>query len=125
THIYYHEGDALKEQVQRCLDYGISRLFLPNVDSASVPKVLQAVHTFPDHCFAMMGLHPCSVKDDFLIELETIRKTMDGHRVYAIGEIGLDLYWDKSTLELQKAAFRIQAGWASEKIGRASCRERV
>ena len=115
THIYYQEWDTLKDQIQRCLEHGISRLFLPNVDSASVPKVLQAVRAFPHHCFAMMGLHPCSVKDDFLTELATIRKVIDEHRIYAIGEIGLDLYWDKSTLELQKEAFRIQAGWASEK----------
>jgi TatD DNase family protein len=115
THIYYHEGEALKEQIQRCLEHGIARLFLPNVDSSSVPNVLQAVHSFPDHCFAMMGLHPCSVNEDFRTELEMIRKVIVEHPVYAIGEIGLDLYWDKSTLELQKEAFRIQAGWASDR----------
>jgi TatD DNase family protein len=112
THIYYHEEQALEEQMQRCLENGIERLFLPNVDLASIVKVRAAVKAFPGHCFPMLGLHPCSVKEDYLETLAAIEKELESTKIVAIGEIGLDLYWDKSTLEIQKEAFRIQVDWA-------------
>lgn len=115
THIYYHEGEALAQQVQRCLDNDVKRLFLPNVDSESMGKVFEAVNQFPQYCFPMLGLHPCDVKENFRQELALIYKGLQEHRVYAIGEIGLDLYWDKSTLEWQREAFRMQVQWAKDR----------
>lgn len=100
--------------MQRCLDNSISRLFLPNVDSASIDLVMSQVAAFPDNCFAMLGLHPCDVKENWQQELDTIYKAIPRHKIYAIGEIGIDLYWDKSTLSNQIEAFRIQINWAKE-----------
>lgn len=115
THIYYHAGTTkLQESLQRCFDNDIQRLFLPNVNSASIKPVFDTVAAYPDHCFPMLGLHPCDVKENYLEELEIIRKSLETYKVYAIGEIGLDLYWDKSTLEIQKNAFRTQVQWAKE-----------
>jgi TatD DNase family protein len=115
THQYY-ETDPVKRQelMQRCLDNGIRRLFLPNVDSASIDLVMSQVETFPENCFAMLGLHPCDVKENWQHELDTIYKAISQHKIYAIGEIGIDLYWDKSTLTNQIEAFKIQINWAKE-----------
>lgn len=115
THIYYHAGtNKLQEHIQRCLDNHIERLFLPNVNSASIKPVFETVSAYPEYCFPMLGLHPCDVKENYLDELNTIRKHLQNNKVHAIGEIGLDLYWDKSTLNIQKDAFRIQVQWAKE-----------
>ena len=100
--------------MQHCLENGISRLFLPNVDSASIDLVMSQVDTFPEHCFAMLGLHPCDVKENWQQELDTIYKAIPQHKIYAIGEIGIDLYWDKSTLDNQIEAFKKQISWAKE-----------
>ncbi len=115
THIYYHAGTTkLQENLQRCFDNDIQRLFLPNVNSASIKPVFDTAAAYPDHCFPMLGLHPCDVKENYVEELEIIRKSLETYKVYAIGEIGLDLYWDKSTLEIQKKAFKTQVQWAKE-----------
>lgn len=100
--------------MQRCLDNGISRLFLPNVDSSSMELVFSQVQAFPDNCFAMLGLHPCDVKANWQDELSLIKAAIPQHKIYAIGEIGIDLYWDKTTLDIQIEAFKIQIGWAKE-----------
>ena len=100
--------------MQRCLDNGISRLFLPNVDSASIDLVASQVAAFPEYCFPMLGLHPCDVKENWQQELNTIYEAIPQHKIYAIGEIGIDLYWDKSTLDNQIEAFKIQINWAKE-----------
>lgn len=113
THIYYKMGTStLEEQIQKCLDQNINRLFLPNVDSESVTAVLETSHAYPGICYPMLGLHPCSVKDNYLEELRFIEKAISENKIYAIGEIGLDLYWDKSTLAIQQDAFRTQIKWA-------------
>lgn len=113
THIYYHAGTPeLDEQLQRCFEKNIQRLFLPNVDNESVPLVMETARAYPTNCFPMLGLHPCSVKENYKEELERIERLLAAHRIYAIGEIGLDLYWDKSTLDFQREAFRIQVSWA-------------
>ncbi|NQD70865.1 TatD family hydrolase [Sphingobacterium shayense] len=113
THIYYNvHTEKLHQQLQRCFENSVKRLFLPNVDADSVSQVMDTVKLYPDNCFPMLGLHPCSVKNNYREELDRIEKAINEHKIYAIGEIGLDLYWDKSTLEIQKEAFRIQVGWA-------------
>lgn len=115
THLYY-ETDIEKRDamIHRCLDNKVSRLFLPNVDAASVPMVLGLADAFPDHCFAMLGLHPCDVKAEWETELAAIMATKTDHRIFAIGEIGIDLYWDKTTLSAQQNAFRKQIAWAKQ-----------
>lgn len=113
THIYYHIGtDKMQEQIDRCLANNIRRLFLPNVESNSISQVLESVNTYPDMCFPMLGLHPCSVKENYKEELQTIEQAIANNKIYAIGEIGIDLYWDKSTLAWQQDAFRTQINWA-------------
>lgn len=115
THLYY-ETDIEKRAalIQRCLDKGISRLFLPNVDSSSVAQVFALVDAFPENCFAMLGLHPCDVKADWETELGAIMAAKANTNIYAIGEIGIDLYWDKTTLPEQQKAFKKQIRWAKE-----------
>lgn len=100
--------------MQRCLDNQVERLFLPNVDSDSIAMVSELVFEYPQHCFAMLGLHPCDVKNEYETELELIRQSIAKTKIYAIGEIGIDLYWDKTTLPLQQEAFRTQISWAKE-----------
>lgn len=115
THIYYQAGsEKLKEQMDRCFQNGITRLFLPNVDVSSIEKVFETVAAYPDHCFPMLGLHPCDVKEDYKVQLEQIYAKIQTSKIYAIGEIGIDLYWDKSTLEIQKDAFRKQIEWSKD-----------
>lgn len=115
THIYYHfDTPMLIQQIERCKANNITRLFLPNVDSDSIHSVLETASAFPDICFPMMGLHPCSVKDNYLEELARIKNVIEKNKIYAIGEIGIDLYWDKSTLYWQQEAFRTQIQWSKE-----------
>jgi len=115
THLYYlFDTPELASQMQRCFANGVQQMLLPNVDRESIPKVLGTAALYPDHCYPMMGLHPCEVKDDYMDELTIIEKVIDENKVYGIGEIGLDLHWDNTTLSLQQEAFRIQASWAKE-----------
>src|SRR5690554_3068562 len=115
THIYYQaESPELALQMERCLASGIDRLFLPNVDLKSVDLITKTVAAYPDNCFPMLGLHPCSVHNDFNSVLTELKKSIDNTNIYAIGEIGLDLHWDKSTLHFQQEAFRIQVQWAKD-----------
>lgn len=113
THLYY-ETDPQKraDLMQRCFDNRINRLFLPNVDVESVTQVYNLVDAYPENVFPMLGLHPCSVKDDWEQVLAAIKASHQNHKIYAIGEIGIDLYWDKTTLPQQIAAFKQQIAWA-------------
>lgn len=100
--------------MERCFHNGIKRLFLPNVDTASIPLVFDLVNAYPDVCYPMLGLHPCEVKDNFQEELANIEDAIAGNKIYAIGEIGIDLYWDKTTLDKQVEAFHTQIAWAKK-----------
>ncbi|MEN0055094.1 MAG: TatD family hydrolase [Mucilaginibacter sp.] len=113
THLYYETiADKRAALMERCLGNNINRLFLPNVDMASVPLMFDLVHAYPEQCFAMLGLHPCSVKENWQQELNDIRDAHQQNKIYAIGEIGIDLYWDKTHLKEQIEAFRQQIDWA-------------
>ncbi len=113
THLYYEtDPEKLSDLMQRSLDNKVCRLFLPNVDSESIPLVFGLSELYPEHCFPMLGLHPCDVKANYKDELDCISKEIAQRKVYAIGEIGIDLHWDKSTLSIQQEAFRIQIDWA-------------
>ncbi len=115
THLYY-ETDAAKRAalMLRCAENHVDRLFLPNVDVESVAKVFELTAAYPANCYPMLGLHPCSVKEDWEDELATIVNAVGDHKIYAIGEIGIDLYWDKTTLGEQVTAFKKQIAWAKE-----------
>lgn len=115
THLYSEEFDTdRKEAVQRCLNNKITKLYLPNVDSESIPRMLELEQQFPEHCFAMMGLHPCSVKENYKEELAIAKSWLDKRKFAAVGEIGIDLYWDKTFLKEQQEAFATQINWALE-----------
>lgn len=113
THMYSEQFDADRtEMIQRAIRNGVTRFYLPNIDLASVPGMHDLEKSFPDNCFAMMGLHPCSVAADWETVLATMKSYLEKRAYVAIGEIGIDLYWDKTTLPEQQAAFRTQVQWA-------------
>ncbi|HKG07990.1 MAG TPA: TatD family hydrolase [Pedobacter sp.] len=115
THLYYEtDAEKLSLLMQRCFDNKIDRLFLPNVDLASIAQIDSLVSKYPEHCFAMAGLHPCEVKEGYELVLDEICESIADRQIYAIGEIGIDLYWDKTTLEIQKNAFKEQINWAKD-----------
>ncbi|RZK51533.1 MAG: TatD family deoxyribonuclease [Pedobacter sp.] len=115
THLYY-ETDLEKQAqlMERCFAFDVNRLFLPNVDVKSIKMIDDLVAEYPDNCFAMAGLHPCDVKEGYQEQLALIYNSIAGRKIYAIGEIGIDLYWDKTTLAIQQDAFRQQINWAKE-----------
>lgn len=116
THLYLPEFDNdRKAMLQRAFDKGVQRIFLPNIDNTSIPSLLQLEQEYPSHIHAMMGLHPCSVKENYKEELAIVKEWLDKRNFYAIGEIGIDLYWDKTTLPQQVEAFKMQCSWAIEK----------
>lgn len=115
THLYY-ETDLEKQKllIDRCFAFDVKRLFLPNVDVKSIAMIDQLVAKYPENCFAMAGLHPCDVKDGYEEQLSTIYNSIANRKIYAIGEIGIDLYWDKTTLSIQQDAFKKQISWAKQ-----------
>lgn len=116
THLYSSQFDEDRKQViEKCLENGISNLFLPGIDSSSIEGMLALEKAFPNNCHAMMGLHPCSVKDNYKEELTIVLDWLNQRDFCAIGEIGIDLYWDKSTLKHQQDAFKTQIEWAKER----------
>jgi len=115
THLCAGQFDEDREQVVHAALYqGVDRMYLPNIDQESIEPMLTLEKAFPDHCFAMMGLHPCSVKENFEEELTTVRSWLERRSFKAIGEIGIDLYWDKTFVKEQEIAFLRQVDWAME-----------
>lgn len=113
THLYSDKyADDKKEMMQRTLDAGVTRLFLPNIDAHSIQPMLDLVWEFPDNCFPMMGLHPCSVDEHVEAHLFQLEKWLHKRKFYAIGEIGLDYYWSVEFKDKQISAFKIQIQWA-------------
>ena len=109
THLYSEAfNDDRPEMIQRALNEGVSRFFIPAIDSSYSEAMFQLENDFPEHVFLMMGLHPTSVKDNYKEELLHVEKHLEKRQFYAIGEIGIDLYWDKSTLTIQQDAFKHQ-----------------
>lgn len=100
--------------VQRALDDGVERIFLPNIDSTSVNAMHALVDAFPNVCRPMMGLHPCHVSQDPSVELGEVERLLATGCYCAVGEIGIDLYWDKTWIQQQQEAFRRQVQWAKE-----------
>lgn len=109
THLYSEAFDDDRDMmIQRALDHGISRFFIPAIDSTYSQAMFDLEVKYPDHVFLMMGLHPTHVKENYKEELQYVEKMLSRRKFYAVGEIGIDLYWDKSTLAIQQDAFRYQ-----------------
>ncbi len=114
-HIYLKEFDADRaEMILRGKNAGVSKFLLPAIDSETHSSMLQLEEGFPGQCIAMMGLHPCSVKEGFEEELKIARQYLEKRKFIAIGEIGLDFYWDLSFKEQQFEVFNMQMDWALE-----------
>lgn len=115
-HIYLPEFDSDRAiALERAFAAGVTRIFLPNVDQSTTPALMQVAGDYPDNCFPLMGLHPTSVNENYQEELAHVEAMLDQHKFYGIGEIGIDLYWDKTFRDQQEEALKIQLGWASSR----------
>ena len=113
SHIYSEEFDADRnEAIRRAKEAGIRHIILPNVDSESLPRMLALEAEYPGYCHAAIGLHPTSVNENYEDELKLVKSELDRRDYIAIGEIGIDLYWDKTFLGAQIKAFQQQLDWA-------------
>jgi TatD DNase family protein len=109
THLYSTEFDEDRdEMIQRAIDAGVSRFFIPAIDSTFTQSMYDLEKSHPANIFLMMGLHPTHVKDNYLQELRHVEEALTKRNFYAIGEIGIDLYWDKTHLPQQQDAFKKQ-----------------
>ena len=116
THLYSEQFDQDRDaMIQRAKDAGVQRFFIPAIDSSYSEKMFSLEENYPNDVFLMMGLHPTSVKENFESELQHVKDWIDKKTFVAIGEIGIDLYWDKTFLKEQQKAFQIQIRWAKKK----------
>tara|TARA_B100000767_G_scaffold255914_1_gene262544 strand:- start:165 stop:938 length:774 start_codon:yes stop_codon:yes gene_type:complete len=116
AHLYLSQFDNdIDSVIKNAIDNGISKMLLPNIDSTTTQQMLSLSNKYPKNCFPMIGLHPCSVKKETVDkEILHVKEMLDKENFLAIGEIGLDLHWDKSTLEIQKKAFEDQINLAKK-----------
>lgn len=116
AHLYSRKfSDDRPDMIRRAIAAGIDRIYLPNIDSGSIEAMLILEADFPEHCFAMMGLHPCSVQPDtYEQELDIVEHWLGQRNWAGIGETGIDLHWDQSTLAIQQLAFARQIEWGKE-----------
>lgn len=113
THLYAEEFNPDRTHIiKKAITSGVKKMYLPNIDSTSIEGMLQLEKEFPVNCFAMMGLHPCSVNENVESELKLVEEWLGKRKFCAVGEIGIDLYWDKTFFEQQKMAFKKQIDWA-------------
>ncbi len=113
THLYLEDfKEDIDAVLQRAKEAGVEKFYLPNIDSSSIDAMLQLEQQYPGVCIAMMGLHPCSVKEDYKEELKMVEEWQGKRNFAAVGEIGLDYYWDQSFVAQQKEAFHLQIEWA-------------
>lgn len=115
AHIYASEFDADRKQVvQRAVEQGVSHILLPNINLDSIEPMLKTESDYPEICRSMMGLHPCYVDENVEQSLAVMRSWFEKRNFVAVGEIGIDLYWDKTFKAEQEHAFATQLGWAKE-----------
>ena len=115
THTHLYDEQLMTEElamIQRALDAGVNKMYMPNCDSTTIDGMLLLADKYPDSCLPMMGLHPCYVKDNYKDELAIVNEWLGKRKFAAVGEIGLDYYWDKTYVPQQKEAFEIQIDWA-------------
>ncbi len=98
--------------IKRATDIGVKKFYMPAIDSAETGNILALEKKFPGQCIAMMGLHPCSVKENYKIELDLVKEQLSKRKFAAIGEIGLDFHWDKTFIPQQYESFEAQVEWA-------------
>jgi TatD DNase family protein len=116
SHIYSEEFSPDRDEViARALKAGVSKIILPNIDSSTIKPMLDLADSEPGFFIPLSGLHPTSVKEDFHKELEIMEYWMNKRDFSGIGEIGIDLYWDKTFIDEQVEAFRIQVRWAKKR----------
>ena len=116
AHLYLDAFEAdRKEMIARSIENGVVKMLLPNIDTDSIIPMLELCRQFPENCFPMMGLHPTSVKEDYKTQLSVMESLLNEEKFIAIGEIGIDLYWDKTFINEQKDAFKTQLRWAKQK----------
>lgn len=109
THLYSEEFDMDRDEMMlRAINNGVTRFFIPAIDSNYIQKMYALESDYPNNVFLMMGLHPTHVKDNYLDELQMVEQELASRKFVAIGEIGIDLYWDKTHLKEQQIAFRRQ-----------------
>ncbi|MDR0828566.1 MAG: TatD family hydrolase [Prevotellaceae bacterium] len=115
SHIYSEEFDDDRNfVVENAQKVGVQKVILANVDSLSMPRLQQTLTEFPNFCVSAMGLHPTSVKENYIAELQTVKENLYNQNHVAVGEIGLDLYWDDTFKNEQILAFEQQIAWALE-----------
>lgn len=116
THLFSQKFEEDREEaVKRAIAAGVNKMFLPNIDAASVSSVFELSEKFPENCFPMLGLHPCSVKENYEEELAQIKESLFARpETMAVGETGLDYYWDTTFKKEQQTALRMQIEWAKE-----------
>ena len=115
THLFVDAfNEDRSEIVQKAINSGVEKMLLPNIDIDTIDAMNDLAKEFPNNCFPMMGLHPGSIKEDWKERLEVIRKSLFEGNYIAVGEIGMDLYWDKTFVKEQAEAFRMQVEWAKE-----------
>lgn len=113
AHIYMEEfRDEYEDIVIRALAAKVNRILMPNIDLATMKDVLSLHNMYPDVCLPMVGLHPCSVTANYIDQLKSLEKYLPMEEIIAVGEIGMDLYWDVSLEKEQEEAFRMQIEWA-------------
>lgn len=110
THLFLNQFDKdIDLVINNAIASGINKMFLPNISSETTNSMMELCRKYPENCFAMMGLHPCDVKKESIDkELLHVEQMLEKNKFIAVGEIGLDLYWDKTTLNIQKEAFETQ-----------------
>lgn len=109
THLYSSQFDNDRDEViKTCINKGITRLFLPNIDASYIDKMMRLAKEYPKNCFPMMGLHPTSVKKNYKKELTIVEEWLTKFNFCAVGEIGIDLYWDKTFVTEQQEVFQFQ-----------------
>lgn len=115
AHLYLEQFDEDRaDMMQRASEAGVGHVYLPNIDSRTVEAMLAVEAAYPEQCFPMMGMHPCSVKENYEAELSVVRHWLEQRPFCAVGEIGIDLYWDKTFFEAQQKVFTTQVEWALE-----------
>ena len=116
SHLYLKQFNEDRSiVVAKAINAGVKKILLPNIDSSTTTDMKDLCNLFPNNCYAMMGLHPCSVKkENIRKELEHVKDELTKNKYIAVGEIGIDLYWEKSTLEIQKEAFTYQIELAKQ-----------
>jgi TatD DNase family protein len=115
THAHLYSEEFCEDEakmLQRAFQANVQKLIMPNVDVNSLAKMIAMADDYPRQCFAMFGLHPCYVKEDFESQLATIFTAMQNHKPVAVGEIGLDFHWDETFKDFQVEALKIQLQWA-------------